>query len=54
VLVFLSTRVLPETNVGGYVNTGWDLVYNALGATSAAAWIAVRERRTGTAASPGS
>ena len=54
VLEFLSTRVLPETNVGGYVNTGWDLVYNALGATSAAAWIAVRERRTGTAASPDS
>jgi hypothetical protein len=46
VLEFLSTRVLPETNVGGYVNTGWDLVYNALGATAAAAWIAVRERLT--------
>jgi hypothetical protein len=51
VLEFLSTRVLAETNVGGYVNTGWDLVYNALGATAAATWIVVRERRKGTAAS---
>jgi hypothetical protein len=44
VLEFLSTRVLAETNVGGYENTGWDLVYNALGATIAALWIAVRSR----------
>ncbi|MGH2683540.1 MAG: DUF2238 domain-containing protein [Actinomycetota bacterium] len=51
VLEFLSTRIFAETNVGGYVNTGWDLVYNALGASAAAAWIAIRERRTGTALS---
>jgi hypothetical protein len=51
VLEFLSTRVLAETNVGGYVNTGWDLVYNALGATAAAIWIVVRERRKRTAPS---
>lgn len=42
VLEFLSTRVLPQTNVGGYENTGWDLVYNAIGATAAAAWVVVR------------
>jgi hypothetical protein len=42
VLEFLSTRVLPETNVGGYENTGWDLVYNAIGATAAAVWVVVR------------
>jgi hypothetical protein len=52
VLEFLSTRVLTETNVGGYENTGWDLVYNALGAAAAAGWIAVRERRNKTADSP--
>jgi hypothetical protein len=52
VLEFLSTRVLAETNVGGYENTGWDLVYNALGATAAAAWIAARERRNQTVDSP--
>jgi hypothetical protein len=45
VLEFLSTRVLEETNVGGYVNTGWDLVYNALGAIAAAIWIRAREGR---------
>ena len=44
VLEFLSTKVLADTNVGGYENTGWDLVYNALGATAASAWIAVRGR----------
>jgi hypothetical protein len=44
VLEFLSTRVLAETNVGGYENTGWDLVYNALGAGIAALWIAVGSR----------
>jgi hypothetical protein len=26
---------MPETNVGGYVNTGWDLVANTVGATVA-------------------
>lgn len=35
VIEFVATR-LTVTNVGGYVNTGWDLVYNALGATVAA------------------
>ena len=50
VLEFLSTRVLAETNVGGYENTGWDLVYNAVGATAAAVWIAAREGRGRTAA----
>jgi hypothetical protein len=42
VLEFLSTRVLAETNVGGYENTGWDLVYNGIGAAAAAAWVVVR------------
>jgi hypothetical protein len=45
VLEFLSTRVLAETNVGGYVNTGWDLVYNAIGAAAAAIWIVARASR---------
>jgi hypothetical protein len=35
---FIATRI-TETNVGGYVNTGWDLVYNAIGASVAAAII---------------
>ena len=35
VIEFVATR-LTVTNVGGYVNTGWDLVYNTIGATVAA------------------
>lgn len=32
VVEFVATRTLPDTNVGGYVNTGWDLVSNSVGA----------------------
>ncbi len=39
VVEFLSTLVLAETHVGGFENTGWDLVFNLLGATVAAAWL---------------
>ena len=35
---FLLTRILDETNVGGFDNTGWDLVANTFGATVAALW----------------
>lgn len=35
VLEFIITLVIPENGVGGYVNTGWDLVSNALGAITA-------------------
>lgn len=44
VVEFAATRVLPNTNVGGYVNTGWDLVSNAVGAFSAAAILWLRHR----------
>ena len=36
----LSTRVLDKTDVGSFENTGWDLVFNMLGATVAAVWLA--------------
>lgn len=36
---FGATRVLPDHNVGGYDNTGWDLVSNAVGSSAAALWI---------------
>jgi hypothetical protein len=39
VVEFLATRVLPETNVGGYENTGWDLVANTVGCLVAAVMI---------------
>jgi hypothetical protein len=31
VVEFIATQTLPNTNVGGYVNTGWDLVANLIG-----------------------
>lgn len=31
VIEFMATLTIPETNVGGYVNTGWDLVFNLIG-----------------------
>lgn len=37
VLEFIAT-LLTETNVGGYTNTGWDLVSNTLGALCAGFW----------------
>jgi energy-coupling factor transporter transmembrane protein EcfT len=42
VVEFAATLAVPETNVGGYVNTGWDLVSNMTGAMLAAVaiWIA--------------
>ena len=39
VVEFIATRVFPKTNVGGYENTGWDLVANAVGAAGAAVLI---------------
>ena len=44
---FLITRVVPDTNIGEFENTGWDLVANTVGAALAAAWVRrqwVRER----------
>lgn len=32
----MAVLIMPETGVGGYVNTGWDLVANTVGATMAA------------------
>jgi uncharacterized membrane protein YjdF len=31
VIEFIATRIMPHTNVGGYDNTGWDLVSNLAG-----------------------
>jgi hypothetical protein len=43
VVEFVATRI-TETNVGGYVNTGWDLVYNGFGACLAVVIISVGSR----------
>jgi len=43
VVEFIATR-LAETNVGGYVNTGLDLVFNTAGTAIAASAIYIRSR----------
>jgi len=44
---FAATLLIPETNVGGYINTGWDLTANFVGATVSVSliWLAARARR---------
>ena len=44
VVEFFATLLVPETNVGGYVNTGWDLVSNLVGASLAGLAILVLGR----------
>ena len=39
VVEFIAVLTIPNTNVGGYENTGWDLVANLMGATTAAVMI---------------
>lgn len=52
VIEFAATRIMPGTNVGGYDNTGWDLVSNMTGCVAAA--IVIRARAGGAVdASPG-
>ena len=50
VVEFIATITLPNTNVGGYENTGWDLVANFVGCTIAAAivwgWYQTNEIRS--------
>lgn len=49
VVEFIATRILPETNVGGYENTGWDLVANLVGCMLAATGLYLWPRRPGDA-----
>ena len=49
---FSAVLLIPDTNVGGYMNTGWDLVSNMVGSVIAAAVIAWGQR--GNSASPAS
>lgn len=36
IIEFTAVLLIPGTNVGGYVNTGWDLVANLVGSVTAA------------------
>ena len=46
VIEFAITLTLPETNIGGYINTGWDLVSNLVGVTVACGLIAWLSKST--------
>ena len=39
VIEFIAVLTIPDTNVGGYENTGWDLVFNLIGCLTAAVMI---------------
>lgn len=54
VIEFFAVMLLPETNVGDYENTGWDLVANLVGAGAAATTIRIiwRKRHGGHASEP--
>jgi putative membrane protein len=45
IVEFAAVLSFPETGVGGYYNTSLDLVFNALGASSAAVWIVAKRRQ---------
>ncbi|MCB1078095.1 MAG: DUF2238 domain-containing protein [Verrucomicrobiae bacterium] len=54
VVEFIATLILPSTNVGDHVNTGWDLVSNFVGATITGVIVyLVGNRRHRRASSPG-
>ena len=44
IIEFLAVLSVPETNVGGYVNTALDLVFNAVGAVIAMLIVAATRR----------
>lgn len=44
ILEFIATLTIPETNVGGYINTALDLVFNLIGATIATIYISKKYR----------
>jgi len=46
IIEFTATLLVPETNVGGFVNTGWDLVSNLVGTSITVTLIWFTEGRT--------
>lgn len=45
VVEFVATLTMEQTNVGGYANTGWDLVFNLFGCVAAALIIRLKVHR---------
>lgn len=44
VIEFIAVLALPETGVGGYENTMWDLVFNLFGSVTVAVWLRLSGR----------
>ena len=45
IIEFIAVKTLPKTNVGGYDNTLWDLIFNLIGGLLAVGWLTLRRRR---------
>lgn len=45
IVEFIAVKAVPETNVGGYDNTLWDLIFNLIGSTIAATWAVTQHQR---------
>jgi uncharacterized membrane protein len=43
IIEFVTSLLVPETNVGGYLNTGWDLISNFIGCMAAATIIGMQK-----------
>lgn len=46
IIEFIATVISPSTNVGGYINTSLDLVFNLIGATVASTLIYFTKEKT--------
>ena len=44
IVEFTATVLVPETGVGGYNNTMWDIVFNTLGGIAGAVYLRLREK----------
>ncbi|HUT29528.1 MAG TPA: DUF2238 domain-containing protein [Sedimentisphaerales bacterium] len=47
IVEFTAVLSFPETGVGGYDNTMWDMLFNAVGAVLAVVYIALRRAKAG-------
>lgn len=46
IVEFIATVIVPDTNVGGYVNTSLDLAFNLIGAIIAMIFIWVKDKKS--------
>jgi len=45
IIEFLAVLAFPDTNVGGYDNTMWDIVFNTFGAIIAVTWLTFKRKK---------